>query len=119
MSDATHGAEEIRNDINALSQRYAVVKRDEMLCSGFWYPEFTSNFSFNYVCLAFPSKRRNVAVTINSSSWCVNNHELNNHHHLPPTNFRSDYPTFLYRYVGYDYWHRKELMEQQGRPGVT
>lgn len=29
MSDATHGAEEIRNDINALSQRYAVVKRDE------------------------------------------------------------------------------------------
>lgn len=29
MNDATLGAENIRNDITALSQRYAVVKRDE------------------------------------------------------------------------------------------
>lgn len=29
MNDATHGAENIRSDITALSQRYAVVKRDE------------------------------------------------------------------------------------------
>ncbi|CAK9261476.1 unnamed protein product [Sphagnum jensenii] len=29
MVDATHGAENIRNDISALTQRYAVIKRDE------------------------------------------------------------------------------------------
>lgn len=29
MNDATHGAENIRSDISSLSQRYAVVKRDE------------------------------------------------------------------------------------------
>lgn len=29
MNDATLGAENIRSDITALSQRYAVVKRDE------------------------------------------------------------------------------------------
>ncbi|KAL6524490.1 Vacuolar protein sorting-associated protein 18 like protein [Orobanche hederae] len=29
MNDATHGADNIRNDISALAQRYAVVKRDE------------------------------------------------------------------------------------------
>lgn len=73
MSDATHGAEDIRNDINALSQRYAVVKRDETCkvsksCTfGFEYPEFTSNFSLNHVCLTFPSKRRSIAVTFSSS----------------------------------------------------
>ncbi|KAK4437266.1 Vacuolar sorting protein 18 [Sesamum alatum] len=29
MNDATHGADNIRNDISALAQRYAVIKRDE------------------------------------------------------------------------------------------
>ncbi|XP_052198985.1 vacuolar sorting protein 18 isoform X1 [Diospyros lotus] len=29
MNDATHGADNIRNDINALAQRYAVINRDE------------------------------------------------------------------------------------------
>ncbi|XP_059629451.1 vacuolar sorting protein 18 [Cornus florida] len=29
MNDATHGADNIRNDINALAQRYAIIKRDE------------------------------------------------------------------------------------------
>uniref|UniRef100_A0A2P2LBD4 Uncharacterized protein n=1 Tax=Rhizophora mucronata TaxID=61149 RepID=A0A2P2LBD4_RHIMU len=29
MNDATHGADNIRNDINALAQRYAVIDRDE------------------------------------------------------------------------------------------
>ncbi|XP_042039227.1 vacuolar sorting protein 18-like isoform X1 [Salvia splendens] len=29
MNDATHGADNIRNDISALAQRYAVVKKDE------------------------------------------------------------------------------------------
>ncbi|XP_051136765.1 vacuolar sorting protein 18 [Andrographis paniculata] len=29
MNDATHGADNIRNDISALTQRYAVIKRDE------------------------------------------------------------------------------------------
>lgn len=29
MNDATHGADNIRNDINALAQRYAVIKKDE------------------------------------------------------------------------------------------
>ncbi|KAL6493527.1 Vacuolar protein sorting-associated protein 18 like protein [Orobanche gracilis] len=29
MNDATHGADNIRNDISALAQRYAVVQRDE------------------------------------------------------------------------------------------
>ena len=29
MNDATHGADNIRNDISALAQRYAVVDRDE------------------------------------------------------------------------------------------
>lgn len=29
MNDATHGADNIRNDISALAQRYAVIDRDE------------------------------------------------------------------------------------------
>lgn len=29
MNDATHGADNIRNDINALAQRYAIIDRDE------------------------------------------------------------------------------------------
>jgi len=29
MNNATHGADNIRNDINALAQRYAVIDRDE------------------------------------------------------------------------------------------
>lgn len=29
MNDATHGADNIRKDINALAQRYAVIDRDE------------------------------------------------------------------------------------------
>lgn len=29
MNDATHGADNIRNDISALAQRYAVINRDE------------------------------------------------------------------------------------------
>ena len=29
MNDATHGADNIRNDISALAQRYAVIERDE------------------------------------------------------------------------------------------
>ncbi|KAL8465488.1 hypothetical protein ACS0TY_034842 [Phlomoides rotata] len=29
MNDATHGADNIRNDISALAQRYAVIKKDE------------------------------------------------------------------------------------------
>lgn len=29
MNDATRGADNIRNDINALAQRYAVIDRDE------------------------------------------------------------------------------------------
>lgn len=29
MNDATHGADNIRNDISALTQRYAVIDRDE------------------------------------------------------------------------------------------
>jgi len=29
MHDATHGADNIRNDITALAQRYAVIDRDE------------------------------------------------------------------------------------------
>jgi len=47
MNDATLGAENIRNDITALSQRYAVVKRDETCkvsnCTSinFGYPELT------------------------------------------------------------------------------
>lgn len=29
MNDATHGADNIRNDISALAQRYAVIDRNE------------------------------------------------------------------------------------------
>lgn len=29
MNDATHGADNIRNDISALAQRYVVIDRDE------------------------------------------------------------------------------------------
>lgn len=29
MNDATHGADNIRNDISALAQRYAIIDRDE------------------------------------------------------------------------------------------
>ena len=29
MNDATHGADNIRKDINALAQRYAIIDRDE------------------------------------------------------------------------------------------
>lgn len=29
MNDATHGADNIRNDISALAQRYTVIERDE------------------------------------------------------------------------------------------
>lgn len=29
MNDATHGADNIRNDISALAQRYALIDRDE------------------------------------------------------------------------------------------
>ena len=42
MNDATHGADNIRNDISALAQRYAVIERDEecgvlMLCILFYF----------------------------------------------------------------------------------
>lgn len=51
MNDATHGAENIRSDITALSQRYAVVKRDETckvnhLTHIDEYPPFALTFSF-------------------------------------------------------------------------
>lgn len=29
MNDATHGADNIRNDISALAQRYTIIERDE------------------------------------------------------------------------------------------
>ena len=29
MNDATHGADNIRNDISVLAQRYAVIEREE------------------------------------------------------------------------------------------
>lgn len=48
MNDATHGADNIRNDISALAQRYAVIDRDEecgvllilILQKHTWFPWF-------------------------------------------------------------------------------
>lgn len=48
MNDATHGADNIRNDISALAQRYAVIDRDEecgvllilILHKHTWFPWF-------------------------------------------------------------------------------
>lgn len=42
MNDATHGADNIRNDINALAQRYAVIDRDEE-CGVIFYFWMISN----------------------------------------------------------------------------
>lgn len=56
MNDATHGADNIRNDISALAQRYAVIERDEE-CGvmafpdllGLDYPYFMYKLHFMFV----------------------------------------------------------------------
>lgn len=52
MNDATRGADNIRNDINALAQRYAVIDRDEdcgviiLLSADFIIYEYMCGLSF-------------------------------------------------------------------------
>ncbi|XP_075515410.1 vacuolar sorting protein 18-like [Primulina tabacum] len=56
MNDATHGADNIRNDIGALAQRYVVIKRNEecgvplAVFSSHGNNRADTNFSFVCVC---------------------------------------------------------------------
>lgn len=43
MNDATHGADNIRNDITSLAQRYVVIDRDEE-CGVLVYLKFSYCF---------------------------------------------------------------------------
>lgn len=52
MNDATHGADNIRNDISALAQRYAVIDRDEE-CGVLICPSRAAPFS-NCIKLKLP-----------------------------------------------------------------
>lgn len=49
MNDATHGADDIRSDITALAQRYAIIEQDEE-CGVAWQVRILMVFS-----LVFPS----------------------------------------------------------------
>lgn len=114
MNDATHGAENIRNDITALSQRYAVVKRDETCKVSNQYIYMSLGILKSF-WLSFATLPSQLIQNLRVYELCLS---LPCCKFIPPTNFKNESPTSVCRFVDNEYWRQKGPKEQQGQPEV-